>query len=156
MPPRFSYWQIYQACVYPYYPALVSLDEFSISLFAFLDCSTEARAKTVSTWLGLLFALLACGAQFSDDPVEERELRSKVFGECPERYPVPQVATDRRLLRIPTVCSSFQCLRISNLFSNTDMNTIQALALIGHCLRNNLDTNTAWIVMGKSQKWIHA
>ncbi|KAF7540077.1 hypothetical protein G7054_g1684 [Neopestalotiopsis clavispora] len=74
------YWQIYQACVYPYYPALVSLDEFSVSLFAFLDCSTEARAKTVSTWLGLLFALLACGAQFSDDPVEERELRSKVFG----------------------------------------------------------------------------
>ncbi|ETS78919.1 hypothetical protein PFICI_08772 [Pestalotiopsis fici W106-1] len=119
------YWQIYQACVYPYYPALVSLDEFSVSLFAFLDCNTEARAKTVSTWLGLLFALLACGAQFSDDPVEERELRSKVF-----------------------VCSSFQCLRISNLFSNTDMNTIQALALIGHCLRNNLDTNTAWIVMG--------
>ncbi|KAK6212015.1 hypothetical protein LQW54_005543 [Pestalotiopsis sp. IQ-011] len=74
------YWQIYQACVYPYYPALVSLDEFSVSLFAFLDCSAEARAKTVSTWLGLLFALLACGAQFSDDPVEERELRSKVFG----------------------------------------------------------------------------
>lgn len=80
-----SYWQIYQACVYPYYPALVSLDEFSVSLFAFLDCSAEARAKTVSTWLGLLFALLACGAQFSDDPVEERELRSKVFGECSEK-----------------------------------------------------------------------
>ncbi|KAK9775040.1 hypothetical protein SCAR479_08314 [Seiridium cardinale] len=119
------YWQIYQACVYPYYPALVSLDEFSISLFAFLDCDTDGRARTSSTWLGLVFAVLACGAQFSDDAIEERELRSKVF-----------------------LCSSFQCLRVSNLFNNTDLNTIQALALIGHCLRNNLDTNTAWIVMG--------
>ncbi|KAI1859003.1 hypothetical protein JX265_004610 [Neoarthrinium moseri] len=119
------YWQIYQASVYPYYPALVSLDEFSVSLFAFLDCGLAERSRTASTWLGLLFAVLACGAQFSDDAIEERELRSKVF-----------------------ICSSFQCLRISNLFNNADVNTIQAMALIGHCLRNNLDTNTAWIVMG--------
>lgn len=46
------------------------------------------------------------------------------------------------------VCSSFQCLRISNFFNNTDINQIQAMALIGQCLRNNLDTNSAWILMG--------
>ncbi|KAH8195891.1 hypothetical protein TruAng_009937 [Truncatella angustata] len=119
------YWQVYQASVYPYYPALISLDEFSVLLFAFLDCDREERAKTAPTWLALLFAVLACGVQFSDDAIEERELRSKVF-----------------------ICSSFQCLRISNLFNNADVNTIQAMALVGHCLRNNLDTNTAWIVMG--------
>jgi hypothetical protein len=28
------------------------------------------------------------------------------------------------------------------------MNQIQAKALIGNCLRNNLDTNSAWILMG--------
>lgn len=47
-----------------------------------------------------------------------------------------------------TVCSSFQCLRASNFFNNTNMNQIQAMAFIGNCLRNNLDTNSAWILMG--------
>lgn len=119
----------------------MSLDEFSGSLFAFLDCDAEGRSKSAAPWLGLLFAVLACGAQFSDDAIEERELRSKVFSKS---------SVFILLLNTHTliVCSSFQCLRISNLFNNTDMNTIQALALIGHCLRNNLDTNTAWIVMG--------
>lgn len=28
------------------------------------------------------------------------------------------------------------------------MDQIQTMALIGHSLRNNLDTNSAWILMG--------
>jgi hypothetical protein len=28
------------------------------------------------------------------------------------------------------------------------MNKIQAMALIGHFLRNNQDTNSAWVLMG--------
>ena len=39
---------------------------------------------------------------------------------------------------------------MSNLFITTDMEQIQAMALICHCLRNNLDMNTAWILMGAS------
>lgn len=61
---------------------------------------------------------------------------------CPMFWEDPQ-------LMLGVVCSSFQCLRISNFFNNTDMNQIQAMALIGHCLRNNLDTNSAWILMGR-------
>lgn len=34
------------------------------------------------------------------------------------------------------------------LFNHTNLDQIQAMALIGHCLRNNLDTNSAWILMG--------
>ena len=69
--------------------------------------------------------MLACGVQFSDDPIKERDLRSKVL-----------------------ICSAFQCLRMSNFFNQTDVDQIQAMALIGHCQRNNLDTNSAWILMG--------
>ncbi len=47
------------------------------------------------------------------------------------------------------VCSSFQCLRLSNFFNRPDLVQIQAMGLIGHCLRNNLDTNSAWILMGE-------
>jgi hypothetical protein len=75
----YRYWQIYQASVYPYYPALVTFDVFSVALFSFLDYDRERREKTDPTWLALMFAVLACGAQFSDDAIEERDLRCKVF-----------------------------------------------------------------------------
>ncbi|KAJ5822981.1 Transcription factor [Penicillium robsamsonii] len=129
------YWQIYQTNVHPFYPALVTYEQFNISLFAFMNKRTgmlleneTMRLDDVdSSWLALLFAVLACGVQFSNDPIKERDLRCKVF-----------------------ICSSFQCLRASNFFNNTNMNQIQAKALIGNCLRNNLDTNSAWILMGST------
>ncbi|OQE14457.1 hypothetical protein PENFLA_c038G08655 [Penicillium flavigenum] len=129
------YWQVYQTNVHPFYPALVTYEQFDTSLFAFLNRRTvilleneTSRLDDVdSSWLALLFAVLACGVQFSNDPIKERDLRCKVF-----------------------ICSSFQCLRASNFFNNTNMNQIQAKALIGNCLRNNLDTNSAWILMGST------
>ncbi|PLB50369.1 Zn(II)2Cys6 transcription factor [Aspergillus steynii IBT 23096] len=126
------YWQVYQTNAYPFYPVLVTLEEFGPALFGFLDRRFLAREEREgsgdepnTSWLALLFAVLACGAYFSDDPIRERDLRSKVF-----------------------ICSSFHCLRLSNIFNRTDLNQIQAMALIGNCLRNNLDTNSAWILMG--------
>ncbi|KAJ5674207.1 Transcription factor [Penicillium macrosclerotiorum] len=131
------YWQVYKNCAYPFYPGLVTIEQFETSLFKFLDRRAELdRSNELSSldeidssWLALLFAVLAGGVQFSEDPIKERDLRSKVF-----------------------VCSSFQCLRISNFFNNTNLNQIQAMALIGHCLRNNLDTNSAWILMGATMR----
>ncbi|KAE8371564.1 fungal-specific transcription factor domain-containing protein [Aspergillus bertholletiae] len=127
------YWQVYQSIVYPFYPSLVTIDQFGPALFTFLDeraAPQEATAEELgpdSSWLALLFAVLACGVQFSDDPIKERDLRSKVL-----------------------ICSSFQCLRMSNFFNHTNLDQIQAMSLIGHCLRNNLDTNSAWILMGST------
>ena len=81
------YWQVYQNNVYPFYPALVTFEQFNISLFAFLnkrsmaipENETSVLDDVDSSWLALLFAVLACGVQFSDDPIKERDLRSKVF-----------------------------------------------------------------------------
>lgn len=64
---------------------LVTIEQFGAALFAFLDQRALAREATGrpeepdSSWLALLFAVLACGVQFSDDPIKERDLRSKVF-----------------------------------------------------------------------------
>ncbi|KAJ5637542.1 Zn(II)2Cys6 transcription factor [Penicillium lividum] len=131
------YCQIYQTIVYPYYPALVTLEEFNSSLWKFLDYRADLQQSNEvskldnmdTSWLALLFAVLACGVQFSNDPIKKRDLQSKVF-----------------------ICSSFQCLRISNFFNNTNMDQIQAMALIGHCIRNNLDTNSAWILLGATMR----
>ncbi|KAJ5777376.1 Zn(II)2Cys6 transcription factor [Penicillium odoratum] len=131
------YCQIYQTIVYPYYPALVTLEQFNSSLWKFLDYRADLQQSNElskldnmdTSWLALLFAVLACGVQFSNDPIKKRDLQSKVF-----------------------ICSSFQCLRISNFFNNTNMDQIQAMALIGHCIRNNLDTNSAWILLGATMR----
>lgn len=80
------YWQTYQSSVHPFYPTLVTVDQFSQSLFAYLDTRALAREENQpvdepdGSWLALLFAVIACGVQFSDDPVKERDLRSRVFG----------------------------------------------------------------------------
>lgn len=78
---------MYQTCAYPFYPGLVTLSQFEPALFAFLDQRANfSRANETSalddvdpSWLALLFAVLAGGVQFSDDPIKERDLRSKVF-----------------------------------------------------------------------------
>lgn len=75
--------------MYPFYPTLVTADQFSQSLFAYLDTRALAREENQpadepdGSWLALLFAVMACGVQFSDDPVKERDLRSRVFGTFP-------------------------------------------------------------------------
>ncbi|KAK3947105.1 hypothetical protein QBC32DRAFT_355458 [Pseudoneurospora amorphoporcata] len=144
------YWQAFETFVYPFYPLLVALDEFRASIYAFLSrqpmmsraqqqeaeggngngmgggsTTSWIEENTDPSWMALLFSVLACGTQFSEDTAQERYLRSKVF-----------------------VCSAFQCLRTANLFFKTDLNQIQAMALVGHCLRNNLETNSAWILLG--------
>ncbi|KAL4772547.1 fungal-specific transcription factor domain-containing protein [Aspergillus nidulans var. acristatus] len=124
------YWQAYQSTAYPFYPVLVDVEGFGLSVFEFLNTRASQNATEPNpSWLALLFAVLACGVQFTHDPVQERDLRSKVF-----------------------TCSSFHCLRMSNFFYHTDLDQIQAMALICHCLRNNLDTNTAWILMGTTMR----
>ncbi|RDK43510.1 hypothetical protein M752DRAFT_283201 [Aspergillus phoenicis ATCC 13157] len=130
------YWQAYQTKAYPFYPALAAIDEFAQALFAFLDQRMLAHEATTpseepsSSWMALLFAVLACGVQFSDDPIQERDLRSKVLS---------------RLTVVARKLYSNQgadCGQFARHFN------VCAMALIGHCLRNNLDTNSAWILMG--------
>ncbi|CAI4214001.1 unnamed protein product [Parascedosporium putredinis] len=101
----------------PFYPALVAHQRFGAQLFSFLDYKLAAGPDSglpegiTPSWVALLFSVLACGVQFSADPIKERDLRSKVFG-------------------------------------STDLDQVQTMALLGHCLRNNLDMNSSWVLMG--------
>ena len=63
----------------------MSYDEFGARLFSFLDRRQGERTEhrippdVKASWLALLLSVLACGVQFSADPIKERDLRSKVF-----------------------------------------------------------------------------
>ncbi|KAL1873679.1 hypothetical protein Plec18167_006196 [Paecilomyces lecythidis] len=127
------YIEVYKNIVHPFFPAVVTLDTFETSLFTFLERrpalgnDSDFKQNIDPSWLSLLFAVLACGVQFSDDQIKERDPRSKVF-----------------------ICCSFQCLRSANMFFTTNMDQVQAMVLVGHYLRNNLDANSAWILMGST------
>lgn len=81
------YWQDYRNSVYPFYPVLVNIHQFEVDLCAFLENRNSKYEETLAriqsndmSWLSLVFAVLACGAQFSNDSSKERDLMSKVFG----------------------------------------------------------------------------
>ncbi|KFY96814.1 hypothetical protein V500_02296 [Pseudogymnoascus sp. VKM F-4518 (FW-2643)] len=125
------YWQLYRHSAYPFYPVLMRPEQFEIDLLSFFEKMQSAEQPIDSiqgrqmSWLALLFAVLACGAQFSNDSGKDRDLRSKVFG-----------------------TPSHSCLRAANFFYTADTDQIQALLLLGNCIRNNTNTNAAWILMG--------
>lgn len=78
---------MYQSFVHPFYPVLLCAESFGHAVLAFLQkrsvSDSEALEllydKTDASWLALLFAVLACGVQFSVASAKERDLRSKVF-----------------------------------------------------------------------------
>ncbi|EME81452.1 uncharacterized protein MYCFIDRAFT_139761 [Pseudocercospora fijiensis CIRAD86] len=76
-------------------------------------------------WLGMLFAVLASGAQCSARTRKERELTSQVY-----------------------VCCSFESLRFCNFLSQPHIESIQALIIIGNVMTNNMNAGTAWSVLG--------
>lgn len=145
-------WQHYQETAYISYPILEDCEEFEAQLCSFLE-SRNHHAKddeTPSTWdpsvLGLIFAVLALGAQYCENNAKERDLTSKVFSKrtCPFFLFVRQA----NLLEL--VCSSMQCLRIANFLAAPRLVDIRTQLLITICLRDNMQINTAWNLMGMS------
>lgn len=76
--------QRYRENAWPYYPAVVDVEAFESEVCDFVTERAEggdAICGRSPSWLGLLFAVLASGIQFSEVPVGERELSSRVYGE---------------------------------------------------------------------------
>ena len=127
------YFTVYRKVAHRIYPVIADIDKFGMDVRNSMrerttskgsDTSPNSRWKNPS-WMALLFATLASGTQFSDDPREERELSSRVF-----------------------VCCSFQCLRIANFFIQPTTEQIQSLLLLGNCIRNDTNPGAAWILLG--------
>lgn len=81
---------------------------------------------TVSlAWLGLLFALLASGVQFSDVTYEQRLSLSHDY-----------------------MRSSFQALRLSNFLLRPTIESVQAFLILGNVLQNDGQPDAAWVLLG--------
>ena len=76
-------------------------------------------------WLALLFAVLASGSQSTGRPAKERELTSQVY-----------------------ICCSYQALRMSNFLTHPQLETIEALLIIGNALSYNMNPGVSYILLG--------
>jgi len=88
-----SFFRYYRDVAYVIFPGVVSLEEFEEELNAFLikrAAGTGAPGEVTEQkvhgkdfhWLGMLFAVLASGAQSCELQRKERELTSQVYSEC--------------------------------------------------------------------------
>jgi len=76
-------------------------------------------------WLALLFAVLASGSQSTGRLAKERELTSQVY-----------------------ICCSYQALRMSNFLTHPQLETIEALLIIGNALSYNMNPGVSYILLG--------
>ncbi|GME27364.1 hypothetical protein GTA08_BOTSDO10819 [Neofusicoccum parvum] len=122
------------------FPAIADIDKLESELLRFLIArggSTTDEDGSISGvteqtiygkdlhWVGLLFAVLASGCQCSAMPRKERELTSQVY-----------------------ICCSFECLRITNFLSHSNLETIQTLLILGNVMSNNMNAGVAWSLLG--------
>jgi hypothetical protein len=77
------------------------------------------------SYLALVFAVLASGAQCTDLPAKERELTSQVY-----------------------TCCSYQALRMANFMTHPNLDTIEASLIIGNVLSYNMNPGVAYIFTG--------
>ncbi|WPH00402.1 Hypothetical protein R9X50_00322900 [Acrodontium crateriforme] len=126
----------YRDTSYVIFPGIADMEQFEESLTLFLvNRASQSESPEGVTeqqiygrtygWLGMLFAVLASGAQCSTMPRKERELTSQVY-----------------------VCCSFECLRFTNFLSQPHMECIQALLIIGNVMTNNMNAGSAWSLLG--------
>ncbi|KIW93634.1 uncharacterized protein Z519_06239 [Cladophialophora bantiana CBS 173.52] len=129
----------YSETAHAFFPAIPDLDQFQNDLNEFLT----RRSNTQETppdpdpephsglgvrnlhWLGLLFACLASGCQYSTLPCEERRWRSRVY-----------------------VCCAYECLRSTNYLGYPTMVDVQTMLVIADVMANSLDAGVAWCFEG--------
>ncbi|UKZ54283.1 hypothetical protein TrVGV298_008091 [Trichoderma virens] len=115
-----GYVRFFQTSLFRILPFTINFTQLEAVLSDFLHERAKHPAETLQsppsactlTWFGLLFGILACGAQLGSDQ-ESELIKARVFA-----------------------CCSFQCLRLSNFISFPDIHTIQALILLVNFLQN--------------------
>ncbi|KAH6667630.1 hypothetical protein B0J14DRAFT_602713 [Halenospora varia] len=134
----------YQQEVHTFSPILPDIESFEFDLCAYLDqrasekrrshdqnhdtCEPPAAQRCIS-WVGLLFAVLASGVQYSNISFRERQTKSQLY----IRY-------------------SFQCLRMANFLARPSLLCIQTLLILGNVLQNDMKPEVAWNLLGTTSR----
>ncbi|KAL7787263.1 hypothetical protein V8C43DRAFT_324069 [Trichoderma afarasin] len=131
-----NHFRLYQESLFHLEPSIVNLRHFETALLEFLrkrravtpNSYLEPLSESTSSWFGLLFGILSCGAQLAVVEGAEGELdttKAWVFA-----------------------CCSFQCLRFCNFTSYPNIEVVQALIMLVNYLRNQGDAGASWSMLG--------
>lgn len=135
-----QYFTHYKETAHVLYPGIVDIPGMEYDLINFLanrrnNIEITSDGSAIDTqkaygkdlhWIGLLFAALASGCQCSGRPRKERQLMSQVF-----------------------VCCAFECMRIINYLSHSNLFDVQNLLVLGNVISNNMNAGVAWSLLGK-------
>jgi hypothetical protein len=130
--------KLYRDTAHVIFPGIVDIAEFESDMLEFLRTRSTTSLRVgvgplaVQTvfgknlhWLGLLFAALGSGVQCSDLPRKERQMKSQVY-----------------------VCCAYECLRIVNYYTQTTLEDLQILLILGNVISNNMNAGTSWSLLG--------
>ncbi|RDA92027.1 hypothetical protein CP533_0994 [Ophiocordyceps camponoti-saundersi (nom. inval.)] len=123
-----SLFRTYKEVPQPFWGFVHDMDDLESKLMAYLadrSGSSGPSLPVTASWLANLFAVLAVGAQFHDDPFPQRTQNSQKFTQI-----------------------SFHFLRVSNFLLRPSFDSIQALLLIGFVLLNDMKAEASWALLG--------
>ncbi|KAL7932853.1 hypothetical protein V8C35DRAFT_328081 [Trichoderma chlorosporum] len=127
-----GYVRFFQGSLFRILPCIINFSQFEAALSDFLHQRAKHPTEALQcppsactlTWFGLLFSILACGAQLGSDQ-ESELIKARIFA-----------------------CCAFQCLRMNNFFSFPDIQTVQTLILLVNFLQNHANAGASWSILG--------
>ncbi|KAL6894805.1 hypothetical protein GGI43DRAFT_424666 [Trichoderma evansii] len=128
-----SHFRLYQESLFHLEASIINLRNFETSLLEFLHRRRNIPPHALLdhlpeypiSWFGLLFGMLACGAQLASIEGELDITKAWVFA-----------------------CCGFQCLRSCNFTSYPNLEVVQALIMLVNYLRNQGDAGASWSMLG--------
>ena len=132
-----KYFEVYRTICNPLYPVIPDLEEFEAAVCQYVEdmssgrlvhdlaSSTGRQRASRLSWLSLLAATVATGAQYSDLPVAERD----DFVTAHVRY-------------------AQELLRQAEYLGRPDENCVGALLLVSRIMENDLMPEAAWSTLG--------
>ncbi|KAK5659584.1 hypothetical protein OQA88_786 [Cercophora sp. LCS_1] len=122
----------YKEIPQPFWGFVIDIDDLESKLMVYLeDRAKNARASTKTTrpvsasWLAILFAVLAVGSQYHDSPYHVRTRDSQKY-----------------------IQISFHFLRVGNFLLRPNLDSIQALLMVGFVLLNDMKAEASWALLG--------
>lgn len=147
-----SFFYAYRDVACTIYPVVPDIEEFERTLNYMLANRTIAQRDNIQldqtrplgislSFLALVFAVMASGAQCTSLGAKERELTSQVYSEF---YPSSVSCKTNRV----QVCCSYQALRMANFMTHPCLETIEASLIISNVLSYNMNPGVAYIFLG--------
>ncbi|KAH7038230.1 fungal-specific transcription factor domain-containing protein [Microdochium trichocladiopsis] len=122
----------YKEVTHPFWGFVIDIDDLESRMMIYLEERTRSNSSVPkssrpvsASWLAILFAVLAVGSQYHDSPYHVRTRDS-------QRY----------------VQISFHFLQLGNFLLRPNLDSIQALLIVGFVLLNDMKAEGSWALIG--------